>query len=79
MRGGGAVGYENQNSNNETMEDIMLGVRKTCKMAALSFAGVLFIFGTPDASAQKKLTYEQAYRQCKQQVDRARVHSSRCR
>jgi hypothetical protein len=63
----GAVGQEIRT---QTMEDVMLGVRKTCKMAALSFAGVLFIFGAPDASAQKKLTYEQAYRQCKQQVDR---------
>lgn len=52
------------------MEDIILGVRKTCKIVALSFAGVLVIFGAPDAFAQKKLTYEQAYRKCKQQVDR---------
>jgi hypothetical protein len=66
----GAVGYENQNSNNETMEEIMFGARQTCKMVALSFAGVLVVFGAPDAFAQKKLTYEQAYRQCKQQVDR---------
>jgi hypothetical protein len=49
----------------QTKEDIMLGVRQICKMVALSFAGVLIIFGAPDASAQKKLTYEQAYRQCK--------------
>jgi hypothetical protein len=35
------------------MEDIMLGVRKTCKMVAVSFAGVLVIFGAPDAFAQK--------------------------
>ena len=54
----------------QTKEDIMLGVRQICKMVALSFAGVLIIFGAPDASAQKKLTYEQAYRQCKKQVDR---------
>jgi len=52
------------------MEDIMLGVRQTCKMVVLSFAGVLVVFGAPDASAQKKMTYEQAYRICKQQVDR---------
>ena len=53
------------------MEDIMLGMRQTCKMFALSLAGVLVIFGAPDASAaQKKMTYEQAYRQCKKQVDR---------
>ena len=54
----------------ETTEDVMFGVRQTCKMVALSLAGVLVIFGAPDASAQKKLTYEQAYRQCKKQVDR---------
>ena len=54
----------------QIMEDIMLGVRQTCKMVALSLAGVVIIFGAPDASAQKKLTYEQAYRKCKQQVDR---------
>ena len=54
----------------QIMEDIMLGVRQTCKMLALSVAGMLIIFGAPNASAQKKLTYEQAYRKCKQQVDR---------
>ena len=54
----------------QTMEDIMLGVRQTCKMLALSVAGVLIIFGAPDASAQKKMTYEDAYRKCKEQVDR---------
>jgi hypothetical protein len=40
----------------------MLGVRQICKTVALSFAGVLIVFGVPDASAQKKMTYEQAYR-----------------
>jgi flagellar biosynthesis protein FlhB len=54
----------------QTMEDIMFGVRQTCKMVALSFAGVLIVFGAPDASAQKKMSYEQAYKICKQQVDR---------
>jgi hypothetical protein len=54
----------------QTMVDIMRGVRQTCKMVALSFAGVLVIFGASDASAQKKMSYEQAYRICKQQVDR---------
>jgi hypothetical protein len=54
----------------QTREETMLGVRQTCKTVALSFAGVLVIFGAPDASAQKKMTYEQAYRICKQQVDR---------
>jgi hypothetical protein len=52
------------------MEDIMPATRQTCKMIALSFAGVLIVFGAPGASAQKKLTYEDAYRRCKQQVDR---------
>ena len=54
----------------QTTADIMLGVRQTCKMVVLSLAGVLVIFGASDAFAQKKLTYEQAYRKCKQQVDR---------
>ena len=54
----------------QTKEDIMFGGRQTCKMLALSVAGVLIIFGAPDASAQKKMTYEQAYRKCKTQVDR---------
>jgi hypothetical protein len=49
----------------QTREGVMLGIRQTCKMVALSFAGVLVIFGAPDASAQKKMTYEQAYRICK--------------
>lgn len=48
----------------------MRGVRQTCKTVALSIAGVLVVFGAPDASAQKKMTYEQAYRICKKQVDR---------
>jgi hypothetical protein len=59
-----------RSSNNETMEDAMFGMRQTCKMVALSLAGVVIVFGAPDAFAQKKLTYEQAYRKCKQQVDR---------
>ena len=48
----------------------MFGDRQTCKMVALSLAGVLVVFSASDAFAQKKLTYEQAYRKCKQQVDR---------
>jgi hypothetical protein len=48
----------------------MLRVRQICRMVALSSAGVLILFGIPDASAQKKLTYEQAYRQCKSELDR---------
>ena len=54
----------------QTMEDIVFGVRQSCKMLALSVAVLLIIFGAPDASAQKKMTYEDAYRKCKQQVDR---------
>jgi hypothetical protein len=38
----------------------MLRVRQICRMVVLSSAGVLILFGIPDASAQKKLTYEQA-------------------
>jgi len=37
---------------------------------ALSVAAALALCGVPDASAQKKMTYEQAYRQCKAQLDR---------
>ena len=47
----------------------MLRVRQVCGMVMLSSA-VLVLSGVPDASAQKKLTYEQAYRQCKAQLDR---------
>jgi hypothetical protein len=47
----------------------MLRVRQVCGMVVLSSA-VLVLSGVPDASAQKKLTYEQAYRQCKAQLDR---------
>ena len=39
-------------------------------MLALSVAAALTFCGAPDASAQKKLTYEQAYRQCKAELDR---------
>lgn len=48
----------------------MLRVRQICRMVVLSSAGVLILSGIPDASAQKKLTYEQAYRQCKTELDR---------
>ena len=48
----------------------MLSVREICRMAALSCAGVLILCGIPDASAQTKMTYEQAYRQCKAELDR---------
>jgi len=33
-------------------------------------SAVLVLSGVPDALAQKKMTYEQAYRQCKAQLDR---------
>jgi hypothetical protein len=38
-------------------------------MIVLSSA-VVVLFGVPDALAQKKMTYEEAYRQCKAQLDR---------
>jgi hypothetical protein len=55
----------------QAREDIMLRVRRICRIVVLSFAGMLFLSGIPDASAQKKkLTYEQAFAQCKKDVDR---------
>jgi hypothetical protein len=39
-------------------------------MFVLSFAAVLAFAGVPDASAQKKLTYEQAFARCKADVVR---------
>src|SRR5436190_20210596 len=51
-------------------EVVMLKVRQICGMVVLSSA-VLVLSGVPDALAQqKKLTYEQAYRQCKAQLDK---------
>ena len=47
----------------------MLRVRQICGMIVLSSAA-LILSGVPDASAQKKLSYEQAYRQCKAELDR---------
>jgi hypothetical protein len=47
----------------------MLRVRQICGMVVLSSA-VLVLSGVPDAQAQKKLTYEEAYRQCKAQLDK---------
>jgi len=41
-----------------------------CRTVVLSCAGLLILSGVPDASAQKKMTYEQAYRQCKAELDR---------
>jgi hypothetical protein len=37
---------------------------------ALSVAAALALCGAPNASAQKKMTYAQAYRQCKAELDR---------
>jgi hypothetical protein len=48
----------------------MLRVWQICRMVVLSSAGVLILSAIPDASAQKKMTYEQAYRQCKAELDR---------
>ena len=47
----------------------MLRVRQICGMVVLSSA-VLVLSGVPDASAQKKLSYEQAYARCKADLDR---------
>ena len=47
----------------------MLKVRQICGIVVLSSA-VVVLSGVPDALAQKKMTYEEAYRQCKAQLDR---------
>ena len=49
----------------QAREVVTLRVRQIRRMVMLSFAGVLVLFGVPDASAQKKLSYEQAYARCK--------------
>jgi hypothetical protein len=55
----------------QAKEAVMLRVRQTGRIVLLSFAGVLLLFGVPDASAQKKkLTYEQAFAKCKEDVNR---------
>jgi hypothetical protein len=59
-------GYENDCS---TEEVIMLRVRQICGMVVLSSA-VLVLTGVSDASAQKKLSYEDAYSKCKADLDR---------
>ncbi len=43
---------------------------KRYRILALSVVAALAVGGAPDASAQKKMTYEQAYRQCKAELDR---------
>ena len=48
----------------------MLRFCRRSGMFALSFAAVLAVAGAPDASAQQKLTYEQAFARCKADVVR---------
>jgi len=45
----------------------MLRVWQVSGTAALALAGALVVSGVPDASAQR-LSYEQAYARCKQEV-----------
>ena len=47
----------------------MLRIRQVCGMVVLSSA-VLVLSGIPDDSAQKKLSYEDAYAKCKADLDR---------
>ena len=47
----------------------MLRVRQVCGMVALASAMLVFS-SVPDASAQKKLSYEDAYTKCKADLDR---------
>jgi hypothetical protein len=55
----------------QARKTIILRVRKICKIVVLSFAGVLFLYDVPDASAQKKkISYEQAFAKCKEDVNR---------
>jgi hypothetical protein len=55
--------------NGQGREIIMFRVRQICGMVVLSSA-VLVLSGVPDASAQKKLSYEDAYSRCKADLDR---------
>jgi hypothetical protein len=48
----------------------MLRVRQVCRIVVLSFAGVLVLSGVQDASAQKKVSYEEAFARCKADLDR---------
>ena len=52
----------------QARETIMLRVRQIRRLVVLSSAGALLLFGVTDASAQKKMSYEQAYAKCKEQV-----------
>jgi hypothetical protein len=54
----------------QVREVIMLKLRRRSGMYLLSFAAVLAVAGAPDASAQQKLTYEQAFARCKADVVR---------
>jgi hypothetical protein len=55
----------------QARDDIMLRVRRICRIVVLPLAGVFFLSGIPDASAQKKkLTYQQAFAKCKEDVNR---------
>ena len=56
MRGGGAVGYENQNSNNETMEDVVLRSAKDLQNGCVLVRWSAFHFG--HLPPEKKLTYK---------------------
>ena len=47
----------------------MLQVRRICGMVVL-WSAVLVLSGAPDAAAQKKLSYEDAYAKCKADLDR---------
>jgi hypothetical protein len=49
---------------------VMPRVRQIRRMVALSFAGVLVLAGVPDALAQKKLSYAEAFARCKADLDR---------
>jgi len=46
----------------------MLRVRQICTVSGLLFAAAVLFFEVPDASAQKKMSYEQAYARCKKEV-----------
>ena len=48
----------------------MLNLRRRSGMYLVSFAAVPAVAGAPDASAQQKLTYEQAFARCKADVVR---------
>jgi hypothetical protein len=53
-----------------TGEAIMLTFRHRSAIIALSAAAAFAFTGAPDASAAKKMSYDQAWAQCKSQIDR---------